>query len=55
MAAAPTNENAAAGHPRTDGKNVMGFSTLHEIKISPSEGNADFDPKYLLSWPQISN
>lgn len=55
MAATATDEKVATSHPKTDGKNVIGLSTLHKIKISPSEGSADFDPKYLLSWHQISN
>lgn len=36
------NEKVATKHPNTDGKKVTGFSTLHKIKISPSEGNTDF-------------
>lgn len=43
MASAPPIERVATSHPETDEEPVICFSTLlNKIKISPSEGNADF-------------
>lgn len=37
------NETVATKHPKTDEKKVICFFILHnKIKVSPSEGNADF-------------